>query len=177
MSGIAEIRQWIGYLEHADERLLGVFTANAGKGGCTIFADMLRTDQGAELQGLPWCATFVHAALARPDVLGRAHPGVRVLARRMFLRGLWRGKTYVPQPLDLIFLTNRKDRRISHCGIVETANETEVISIEGNAVDPSGVFPIERGGAVARRVRARTDRKIVGYAATGTKLNEKERKT
>ena len=148
---------FIGYLEHATPERLHEFTENPGKGGCTIFGEM------TGLQGLPWCATFVHAVVGRPDVLGRPHPGCRVLARRMRRRKLWRGKDYAPKSGDLIFLANN-GKRIDHCGIVESCDGATVTSIEGNAVDPSGAFRPEQGGAVARRVRRRDDLRILGYA-------------
>lgn len=155
--------KWVGYLEHKTPDRLGYFNENVGKGYCTIFAAMLWEAQRVNLMGLPWCATFVHAVLDRPDVLGRPHPGCRVLARRMKRRKMWRGKDYLPKPGDLIFLAN-DGKRIDHCGIVESCEGETVTSIEGNAVDPSGVFRPEQGGAVARRERRRDDFKIVGYA-------------
>lgn len=154
---------WLGYLEHATPWRLWSFTENAGKGGCTIFAEMLLREQGVDLMGLPWCATFVHAVLRRPDVLGRAHPGCRVLWRRLRRKGLLRGPSWQPQPGDLIFCRNR--RRIDHVGIVEECRGTTVSSIDGNTVDPTGFFPPGEGGAVARRTRERTDPRIAGYGA------------
>lgn len=154
---------FIGYLEHTTPERLHEFTANPGKGGCTIFAAMLWEAQRVNLMGLPWCATFVHAVIGRPDVLGRAHPGCRVLARRMRRRKLWRGKDYAPKSGDLIFLAN-DGQRIDHCGIVESCGGESVTSIEGNAIDPSGTFRPDQGGAVARRVRRRDDFRIIGYA-------------
>lgn len=162
-----EARRWLGYLEHLDGRLLGVYRANAGKGGYTVFAAMAGLPQG-----LPWCATFVHAvcgqafgAGAARKVLGRPHPGTRVLARRMRRRGRWRGRDYVPRAGDIIFLAPAGDGVIGHCGIVEAAEGGAVTSIDGNTVDPSGRFPPGEGGAVARRTRPAGDPVIAGYGA------------
>ena len=167
-----EAKDWIGYLEHQTPDLLGVFRANPGKGGNTIFSTLLIMSQGRNLQGLPWCATFVHAVINRPDVIGKAHPGTRKLARRMRRRGLWRGRDYLPEDGDLIFCTNHPEGpgRINHVAIVEAAGDQEVVSIDGNTHDPSGVFPWEEGGAVDRVIRRLDDPKIVGYAATGKLL-------
>lgn len=148
---------YIGYLEHETPDALNEFRSNPGKGGYTIFGAM------TGLQGFPWCATFVHAVIGRQDILGRPHPGCRVLARRMRRRKLWRGNDYLPSQGDIIFLSN-DGKRIDHCGIVESCDGSTVISIEGNAIDPSGVFSREQGGAVARRERLITDPKIIGFA-------------
>ena len=150
---------WIGYLEHATPDRLNEFRANPGKGGCTIFGAM------TGLQRLPWCATFVHAVIRRPDILGRPHPGCRVLERRMRKKGLLRNKDYLPKNGDIIFCSNNCTSRVDHCGIVEACDGKTVTSIDGNTIDPSGVFPPGRGGAVARRTRKLTDPRIVGYAA------------
>lgn len=159
--------EWLGYLEHRTPELLGLYTANAGKGGYTIFATLLALSQGRNLQGLPWCVTFVHAAYNRPDILGKAHPGSRVLRRRMKRKGLWRGRDYIPQRYDIIFCSNRATSRTDHVGIVTGYADGVVHSIDGNTVDPSGVFRPEQGGAVAHRERRHDDPKIVGYAAIG----------
>ena len=158
---------FIGYLEHATPDKLWHFTANHGKGGCTVFSEMVDREQRVNLQGLPWCATFVHAMVARPDLLGRAHPGTRVLARRMKRKGLWRDPSYKPKQGDLIFLANFK--RIDHCAIVESADDKTVTSIDGNTHDLTGKFKWDEGGAVTRITRERTDIRIMGYAEIGDK--------
>ena len=162
--------QWLGYLEHKTPELLGVYTANPGKGGYTIFATMIALSQRRNLQGVPWCTTFVHACINRPDILGRAHPGSRVLRRRMRRKGLWRGREYTPQPNDIIFCSNMKSDRVDHCGIVRAVDGHTVISIDGNTTDPSGVFAPEEGGCVAYRTHDLSDPIIVGYAAIGKLL-------
>lgn len=165
MTVVEEARRWLGYLEHQDDRLLGVYTANPGKGGYTIFARMAGLPQG-----LPWCVTFIHAvygaALGKVQarrLLGRPHPGTRKLARLLKQRGQWRGRDYLPAPGDLIFLSPARDGRIGHCGIVETVRDGTVVSIDGNTADPGGHFPPEQGGAVDRRTRALNDPVVVGY--------------
>lgn len=163
-----KIQDWIGYLEHANPEKLGVFEANPGKGGWTIFAEIIRQRGGPYLQQLPWCVTFIHAMIDREDLIGRAHPGCRVLQRRMKRQGYWRNRDYIPVPGDLIFCSNTRTRRVDHCGIVEEVRGKQIISIDGNTVDPSGVFAPQDGGAVARRIRDADDPIIVGYGAIGT---------
>lgn len=165
-----EAKKWVGYLEHQSEALLGVYDANVGKGGCTVFALIIRRHyRWRNCMGLPWCAAFVHAvgieALGKESarsLLGKPHPGTRVLARRMKRKKRLMGREYRPHPGDLIFLHNG-DGRISHCGIVERVEGDTVVSVEGNTVDPTGTFPKDRGGAVAVRRRRLTDASIVSY--------------
>ena len=164
------VLDWLGYLEHATPCLLGVFDANVGKGGCTIFAQMIWDAQRVNLMGLPWCATFVHAVINRPDILGRAHPGCRVLQRRMKRKGLWRGREYRPRPGDIIFCSNKRTRRVDHVSIVARTDGDTVVSVDGNTVDPSGTFEPSQGGAVALRTRKRNDPVIVGYGAISERM-------
>ncbi len=170
---VAEAAQWIGYLEHKDSRHIGLYRSNAGKGGYTAFAEIVRQKCKRNLQGLPWCAVFIHSCFANVYggegarmLLGRPHAGTRVLARRMRRKGLWRDKGYTPVAGDIIFLAN-DGKHIDHCGIVTESDGETVTSIDGNTVDPSGFFTEEQGGAVALRDRLLTDVRIIGYGATG----------
>lgn len=155
---------WIGYLEHKSPDLLWDFTANVGKGGCTIFAADLWATQRRWLFRLPWCATFVHAVINRPDILGKAHAGCRVLERRMRRKRLWRGKSYLPHRGDIVFLSNSATEYIDHCGIVTDCKGGIVWSVEGNGKDTTGHFDPNQGGAVTLMEREITNPKIVGYA-------------
>lgn len=165
-----EAASWIGYFEHASEVAIEVFNANIGKGGCTIFSDFIRRIYPwRNFMGLPWCTVFVHAVVIQSvgkdrakRILGKPHPGSRVLARRIKRKGRLRGPDYLPQPGDLIFCHNG-DGRISHCGIVEFIDGNEVVSIEGNTIDPAGRFQQHDGGVVARRRRQLADSSIVNY--------------
>ena len=163
-------KAWVGYLEHATNDLLGVFTANIGKGGYTIFSVIIqRYYRWRNFSGLAWCATFVHAVCLEAygvdkarKLVGKPHPGTRVLARRLKRQGRLKGREYTPQPNDLIFLQNG-DGRISHCGIVDHVEGDIIVSIEGNTHDPTGRFVCGDGGAVAIRRREADHRAIMGY--------------
>lgn len=164
--------EWIGYLEHADNQLLGVYTANVGKGGCTIFADIIKAACGRDLSRLPWCVTFVYAVFIETRglertkaLLGSPQPGSRTLARRLRRKGLWRGKGYIPEKGDLVFCTN-DGRRIQHVGIVLECDGETVTTIDGNTVDNTGHFAERQGGAVAKRSRSLDSPVIVGYGKT-----------
>ena len=163
-------RGYVGYLEHADADLLGVYNANVGKGGYTIFSEIIRKHYRLRnFQGLPWCAVFVFAvyleALGKEaeKLLGKPHPGTKVLARRFRRKKRLRGKEYRPKKGDIIFLSNFQNEEIGHVGIVTGTDEKMVYSIEGNTIDPSGVFEKADGGAVALRGRVFDDPAIVCY--------------
>lgn len=171
---IAEAKKWVGYMEHATPDLLGVFQANPGKGYHTIFERIIQQKTGADLSGLPWCVTFVHAVFINAlgadkarAIIGRPHAGSRVLMRRMKRKKLWRGREYVPQRNDLVFLGNGK---VSHVGIVVEVTDEGILAIDGNTVDPTGFFAAEDGGAVDYRMRSRDDYRIIGYAAISKAL-------
>ncbi len=161
--------RWVGYKEHLTPERLTHFTANIGKGGCTIFAAMIWAKQHRNLMGFPWCVTFVHAVIDRPDILGKAHPGSRVLMRRMKRKGLWRDTDYIPKENDLIFCANDEEH-IDHVGIVLSADGESVTSIDGNTHDQDKVFRWEDGGAVAIITRDHNSSTIKGYAAIGKLL-------
>lgn len=163
---------WVGYCEHLTPDELNIFNANVGKGGCTIFAEILKQTQGVDLQGLPWCATFVHATLGRPDLLGKADGWSWVLQWRMKLRRRWRGRYYRPQPNDLMFCAN-DHKWVDHVCIVESCDGTTVTTIDGNTHDENGRFAWTEGGVVARRTRDLTDPLIIGYGAIGKDINIK----
>ena len=164
-------KKWIGYLEHADGKMLGVYDENVGKGGYTIFAWLIRRHYPwRDFSGIAWCATFVHAVCIEAFgvekarlMLGKPHPGTRVLARRLRRRKMLRDKTYRPKAGDIIFLSNFNNEEIGHVGIVVDTDEKMVYSVEGNTIDPSGVFEREDGGAVALRGREFSNPAIVCY--------------
>lgn len=170
---VAEAAKWIGYLEHKDLKFIGLFKVNAGKGGYTAFAELIRLKCRRNFQGVPWCAIFVHSCFVNvygrkgaKALLGRPHAGTRVLARRMRKKGWWRDADYTPVPGDIIFLAN-DGVTIDHCGIVTDADLETVTSVDGNTVDPSGFFTKEEGGAVALRIRQINDPRIIGYGQIG----------
>lgn len=165
-----EALSWVGYLEHKSRDALGEFRKNVGKGGCTVFATLIRREYPLrDYMGLPWCATFVHAiallAYGKREaahLLGKPHPGTRVLARRFRRTKRLRGRDHDPAPGDIQFCHNG-DGKIGHCGVVLAVAGRYVYSIEGNTHDPSGTIEHGLGGAVAVRRRRLDDKAIVAY--------------
>jgi len=131
---------------------------------------MVKQKFGVDYQKYSWCVTFIFAVHPKPRV--KPCMGVRLLARRLILRGRWRKRKYTPKRGDLIFTRNNKQEIIGHCGIVLSADKDTVVSIEGNTIDTSGVFLPEEGGAVAIRIRNRKDWHIVGYAKMGVNYGD-----
>ena len=172
---ITVANKWVGYLEHQSDELLGVYNANVGKGGYTIFAHTIRKHYPRLIfYGLSWCVVFVHAVCIEAygkekakKLLGSPQAGTIQLMRRMKRKGWLKGRDYLPKANDLIFLHNG-DGEVSHVGIVKTVDGDTVISIEGNTTDPSGRLPESRGGAVAIRNRKLNDPAIVVYARIDT---------
>lgn len=169
---VREAKKWIGYLEHKNNEQLNLYTANVGKGGCTIFSWIIcRYYPRLNFSGLPWCVVFVYAVCIEAmgkeksrKLLGKPCAGTRLLARRMKRKGLLRNTDYIPSEGDLIFLHNGNGR-ISHCGIVEKVEENTVVTIEGNTTDPTGYFKESQGGAVSVRRRKLKDSAIICYAS------------
>lgn len=170
-------KTWVGYLEHKSEDLLGVYTANVGKGYCTIFSRIISQHyRHRNFNGVPWCAVFVHAVFLEAygkdrarKLLGKPHPGTRVLARRLKRKKRLRwpcDSDYVPEPGDLVFFHNG-DGEIAHCGIVVEVNLelSRLTTVEGNTTSPTNHFEKHQGGAVAMRERNLSDPSIICYAS------------
>lgn len=146
---VPALRSWRGYLETPCNR--------------TVFAEMISRRGGPDLQGLPWCVTFVFAVHPGAGRLGTPCAGIRGLLRRLFLRGRLRGRVWSPGPGDLVILRNEPDRGPEHVEIVLETDGEYLLTIGGNAQDPSGRFPPGYGGAVALRCRDAQDPKILGF--------------
>jgi hypothetical protein len=39
---VNEAKKWLGYLEHKDNKFLGIYKMNYGKGGYTVFGEFAR---------------------------------------------------------------------------------------------------------------------------------------
>ncbi|MCR5586285.1 MAG: peptidoglycan-binding protein [Lachnospiraceae bacterium] len=118
----------IGYHEKATESQLDDKAANPGSANYTKYA----RDLGFA-NGQPWCAFFIYWCMKNAGVNSNAYPNVGYTNPYWFsARGLWyeRG-TYIPKPGDYVVLGGPNQ----HCGIVESATETTLNTIEGNTSD------------------------------------------
>lgn len=109
----------------------------------------------------PWCACFVSWCA---NECGLIEQGVIpkyascVLGEQWFKeRNQWQGKDYTPKAGDIIFFDWNLDGRTDHTGIVQYAEGSNVVTIEGNTSGESD----RTGNCVAQCVRARTY--IYGY--------------
>ena len=146
---VPALRAWRGYLETPPNR--------------TVFAEMISSRGGPDLQGLPWCVTFVFAVHPGARRLGAPCAGIRGLLRRLFLRGRLRGRAWHPRAGDLVFLRNDPAGGPEHVEILLETDGEYLVSIGGNARDPSRRFPPGYGGAVDIRCRDAQDPKILGF--------------
>lgn len=108
--------------------------------------------------GQPWCGTFVDAMFAGSGLL----PGSMFYtpAGAQSFRAAGRFGSIAARG-DVVFMTFRPDRVISHVGIVEEVLGADIVqTIEGNtSLNFAGSQ--DNGGAVARRVR--TGPAVVGF--------------
>lgn len=148
MSSLTYGSEWVGYLEPERNQ--------------TVFGEMVLKRYGTDYQGLPWCVVFVFAVHPKARCLGKPCAGITSLIRKVAVRFRWRGRCYKPRRGDLVFL-RCGDEIASHVEIVEDFDGDYLTSIGGNAVDPSGYYPPDYGGAVARRFRDIQDNRIVGF--------------
>lgn len=153
-------RQEIGYLEKASNKGLDNKTANAGGNNYTKYA----RDIYPGLQGQPWCDMFVDwcfvqafgEVTARQLIGGGFSAYTPTSAQYYKNKGQWH-KT--AKAGDQIFFHN--STRICHTGIVVNADTKEVITIEGNTSNASGVIP--NGGGVFKKVYPANYANISGY--------------
>lgn len=106
--------------------------------------------------GQPWCGTFVDAMFAGSGLLPGSMFYTPAGAQAFRAAGRW-VPTTAPEGVrvgDVVFMTFRPDRVISHVGIVEEVlGAGYVQTIEGNT-SFNFAGSQDNGGAVARRVRA-----------------------
>ena len=161
--------EWIGYLEHKTNKHLNDFNTNVGKGGFTIFADIVYNKYGFYCQGVPWCVTFifaVHPGLSWYNI-GSPCTGVNQMIKQAAYRLRLRGIHYQPKAGDIILCRNNTYGNIDHVGIVIEIKNSIIYTLDGNTVDFTGHFSSIDGGCVAIRQRHIKDSHIAGYIKIG----------
>jgi len=94
----------------------------------------------------------------------RPHPQVEVMAVDARDRRLWRPPSVIPSPGWIVFYNWSGGSRGQHIGIVESASEGKLHTIEFNTSVRSGSQI--NGGYVARKDRSSELHRVIGFAAT-----------
>lgn len=180
----------VGYLEKGTNAHLYSKTDNAGSGNFTKYAyelDKISGFYNGKKNGFDWCDVFydwctvktfgVETALrllCQP--MGSAGAGVRYSAQYYIAKG--RFSQDDPQPGDQIFFVTRDSagnvKSWNHTGMVESADQSRVYTIEGNTSGASGV--VSNGGGVARKSYPRNARYIGGYGRPDFSIVPEEKK-
>ena len=150
-----EFAKWVGYCEKDKKSQIGTYDKpedyrkGAGDGNYTIFADLYREKTGINVQGQPWCDSFVDTVLIHlfgvekaRTLLGGFSAYTPTSASYYKKMGRYH-KT--PKEGDQIFFRN--SQRIYHTGYVYKVAGNTVYTVEGNT---SSAKVIENeGGCVA----------------------------
>lgn len=161
--------KYIGYKEKKDKKSLSSFNDNVGNNNYTIFAEMLKNNTGINVQGQPWCDTFIKAIFIECF-------GVRAAEKMLYGLSVWTPTSYnnfkknhslrentSPQVGDIVFFKN--NIRICHTGIVVNVDGENVTTIEGNTSNINTV--VSNGGEVCRKTYKKNNPKIVDYGVPG----------
>lgn len=165
----------VGYMEKRTNAQLDDKTANAGYNNYTKYARDYARHVGINVQGQPWCDTFVDemfiAAFGVENarkLLGGFSAYTPSSANYFKNMGCWVTKN--PQPADVIFFRNSE--RICHTGIVYRVDSGKVYTVEGNTSGAAEVVP--NGGGVFKKSYALSNSRIAGYGRPKYSLVEKD---
>lgn len=150
-----EFKKWAGYCEKNKKSQLGTYdnpenySANAGTGNYTVFADLYKEKTGIDVQGQPWCDCFFDTVLIHLFGVDKAKQMIGGFSAYTPTSANYYNKngryfTY-PQEGDQIFFHN--GTRIYHTGYVYKVQDGIVYTIEGNTSSTSVIE--NEGGCVA----------------------------
>lgn len=152
-----EFFKWVGYCEKDKRSQLGTYdnpenyTKNAGDGNYTVFADLYKSKTGINVQGQPWCDSFVDTVLIHlfgvdnvRKMIGGFSAYTPTSANYYKQLGRWYS---TPKEGDQIFFHN--GTRIYHTGYVYKVGNGYVYTVEGNT-STTAVLENE-GGCVAKK--------------------------
>lgn len=160
-------KKWVGYCEKKNLASIGIdldnpenFTKNAGSENYTIFAKAYKAYTGIDVQGQPWCDTFIDTIFIHLFGVG----GARILlggfsaytpTSAQNFKNMYRYFTNLSaiQEGDIIFFRNSE--RINHTGYIAAVTDTTITTIEGNTSSTSAI--VENGGLVALKTYKKTD--------------------
>lgn len=161
--------KYIGYKEKKDLKSLSSFNDNIGNNNYTIFAKTLKDYINLNVQGQPWCDTFIKAIFIECF-------GVKATEKMLYGLSVWTPTSYnnfkknqalreytSPQVGDIVFFKN--NIRIYHTGIVVAVDNENITTIEGNTSNINTV--VNNGGEVCKKTYKKNNPKIAGYGVPG----------
>lgn len=166
---IAYLKSWVGYTEKDTRDKIGAsmdspetFASN-GKNNYTIFAREYYRQTSINVQGEPWCDTFIDSCF------------IKVFGKEKARRYLGGFSAYTPdssnffktmhqwskeaKPGSLVFFKN--NARICHTGMVYGVDDKYIYSIEGNTSNDDKFNA--NGGCVALKRHLKNSDYIAGY--------------
>ena len=163
--------RWVGYCEKSKLSAIGIdlnnpesFTSGAGTNNYTIFAKVYKELTGINVQGQPWCDTFVDTMFIHKfgvdtarKLLGGFSAYTPTSANYFKYKNQYR--TSNPKEGDIIFFKN--SQRIYHTGYVRMVADGRVYTVEGNT--SSAAVVENEGGCVAKKSYALNNPAIDGY--------------
>lgn len=167
-----EFFKWVNYTEKKSSTAIknatyenpGDFNANAGENNYTVFAKLYYEKTGINVQGQPWCDTFIDTVfihLYGVDLANRLLNGFSAYTPTSsnYFKKMNQWHT-TPKAGDIIFFKNSV--RIYHTGYVYKVDNTYVYTVEGNTSSGDNTV-VENGGCVAKKKYLLTNPKIAGY--------------
>lgn len=177
-----EFEKWIGYCEKAKATSVGAdydnpesFTSGAGDNNYTIFAKVYKEKTGIDVQGQPWCDSFVDTIFIHlfgvekaKNLLGGFSAYTPTSAQ--YFKNINRWSTGTPEEGYVGFFKN--DTRIYHTFYVRDYASGKMATIEGNTGGLTGI--VENGGCVAKKNYTYSDYKsrIPGFGTPDYSLVE-----
>lgn len=150
-----EFKKWVGYCEKNKKSQIGTYDSpedykkHAGTGNYTVFAELYRSKTGINVQGQPWCDSFIDTVFIHlfgvdkaRALLGGFSAYTPTSANYYKQIGRYHKE---PQEGDQIFFHN--GTRIYHTGYVYSVKDGIVYTVEGNT--SSNKILENEGGCVA----------------------------
>lgn len=168
-----EFLKWVDYTEKKAMSNLngrdydnpGDYNEYAGYNNYTVFAKLYLEKTGIDVQGQPWCDTFIDTVfihLYGVDIARKMLGGFSAYTPTSanYFKNMGRWYTKNPQVGDIIFFKN--NIRIYHTGYVYNVDSSRVYTTEGNTSTTNNAVE-ENGGVVAKKYYLLTNPKIAGY--------------
>lgn len=154
-----EFEKWIGYCEKERLSSVGIeydnpesYTIGAGDNNYTIFAKVYKSKTGIDVQGQPWCDSFVDTIFIHlfgvekaKQLLGGFSAYTPTSAN--FFKQMNRWTTGTPEEGYIGFFKN--NIRIYHTFYIKDFKSNKMTTIEGNTGGLTGI--VENGGCVAQK--------------------------